>query len=189
MLAAESVFKAIKQQDFSKHSLKSYEDSLDRSYIVKDMRSAKNYRQVFTKAGRSGFYLGVPLSLIQQWIPFRLRSEPDYKGMRKAKLNRRYTGGINRLTAVNLSGTAHHEDEPSHITFSDSGKCTSCGEEYGCHPCAFFCPAEVYRFEADELILSPSNCVHCQTCRIKCPHQVIQWRVPEGADGPRYKAM
>jgi len=109
--------------------------------------------------------------------------------MKKAKLDRQYTGGIDRLTAVSLSGTAHREDEPSHITFSDPGECTGCGEEYGCHPCESFCPGEVYKFEEAKLILSPSNCLHCQTCRVKCPHQNIRWEVPEGGDGPKYKLM
>jgi electron-transferring-flavoprotein dehydrogenase len=156
---------------------------------MKDMKAARNYRQVFTRAGRAGLYLGAPISLVQQWIPGRLGTEPDYKGMRKVKLARQYDGGIDRLTAVSLSGTTHREDEPPHITFSDPEECTACGEEYGCHPCEFFCPGEVYKFEEDNLILSPSNCVHCQTCRVKCPHQVIQWEVPEGGDGPRYKLM
>ncbi|MFC1985151.1 4Fe-4S dicluster domain-containing protein [Chloroflexota bacterium] len=189
MLAAEAIFKAIEEKDFSRHSLKTYEDLLKSSFVVRDIRAARNYRQVFTKTGRAGLYLGAPLSLIQQWIPFSLGTKPDYESMRKVKLGRQYTGGIDRLTAVSLSGTIHREDEPSHITFSDPGKCKSCGEKYGCYPCESFCPGEVYKFEADELVLSPSNCLHCQTCRIKCPRQVIKWEVPEGGDGPRYKVM
>ena len=156
---------------------------------MKDIHAARNYRQVFARAGRAGLYLGAPLSLVQQWIPFRLRTGPDSEGMRKVRLDRQYQGGIDRLTAVGLSGTAHREDEPAHITLSDPGKCTRCEQDYGCHPCEFFCPGEVYRFEEDIFMLSPSNCVHCQTCRIKCPHQVIEWQVPEGGDGPRYKVM
>ncbi len=109
--------------------------------------------------------------------------------MTRAKVKRGDTDGIDRLTAVGLSGTAHREDQPSHITFTDPGRCARCGHDYGCHPCTFFCPAEVYRSEDDNLILSPSNCVHCQTCRVKCPHQVIRWEIPEGGDGPRYKTM
>jgi len=189
MLAAEAIFKAIEEQDFSKHTLKTYKDLLAKSFVMKDIRAARNYRQVFTKTGRTGLYLGAPLSLIQQWLPSRLETEPDYKGLRKVKLNRQYSGGIDRLTAVSLSGTAHREDEPSHITLSDSRQCTGCGEEFGCHPCESFCPGEVYKFEDDTLILSPSNCVHCQTCRLKCPRQVIKWEVPEGGDGPKYKLM
>ncbi len=189
MVAAEAIFKAIEKQDFSKDTLKTYEDQLEKSFVMKDLYQARNYRQVFAKAGRAGLYLGVPLSLIQQWIPFRLGTKPDYEGMTRVRLNRQFTGGIDRLTAVSLSGTTHRENEPSHITFSDPGKCTGCGEEFGCHPCEYFCPGEVYRFEEDNVMLSPSNCVHCQTCRIKCPHQVIKWEVPEGGDGPKYKLM
>jgi len=189
MLAAEAIFGAIQEQDFSKNTLKAYERLLGRSFVMKDIRTGRNYRQVFSKVGRAGLYLGAPLSLVQQWIPFRLRTEPDCNGLTRARVNRQYKGGIDRLTAVNLSGTVHLEDQPSHITFSDPLECTECGERYGCHPCEFFCPAEVYKFEQDRLVLSPSNCVHCQTCREKCPLQVIRWEVPEGGDGPRYKMM
>ncbi|MFC1893399.1 4Fe-4S dicluster domain-containing protein [Chloroflexota bacterium] len=189
ILAAQAIFGAIKKQDYSKDILGTYEELLGNSFIMKDIRAARNYRQVFTKLGLASYYLGVPLSLFQQWIPFRLGVDPDYKGMKRARLGRSYRGGIDRLTAISLSGTTHREDEPSHITFSDPGKCSRCGEDYSCHPCAFFCPGEVYQFNDDELILSPANCVHCQTCRFKCPHQVIQWHVPEGGDGPRYKQM
>jgi len=189
MIAAEAIFQAIQEQDFSKRKLQTYEHLLEKSFVMKDIHTARNYRQVFAKAGRAGLYLGAPLSMVQQWIPFGLGTAPDYEGMRKVRLDRQYQGGIDRLTAVGLSGTVHREDEPAHITFSDPEACTRCGQDYGCHPCEFFCPGEVYRFEEDVLMLSPSNCVHCQTCRIKCPHQVINWQVPEGGDGPRYKVM
>jgi electron-transferring-flavoprotein dehydrogenase len=189
MVAAEAIFGAIEKQDFSRRSLRVYEDLLEDCFVMKDLRTARNYRQVFAKAGTATLYLGAPLSIIQQWLPFRLGTKPDYESMKKARLNRLYDGGIDRLTAVSLSGTIHREDEPSHITFSDPGQCQRCSADCQCHPCAFFCPAEVYKFEEDELILNPVNCLHCQTCRIKCPHQIIQWQVPEGGDGPRYKAM
>ena len=191
--AAKAIFIAFEQSDFSKHGLnvylKVYKDLLEETFIMKDMRQARNYRQVFTKAGRAGVYLGAPLSFIQQWIPFRLGTKPDYESMKKVKLDRQYTDGIDRLTAVSLSGTIHREDEPSHIILSAPGECTICGEEYGCYPCESFCPGEVYKFEEAKLILSPSNCLHCQTCRVKCPHQNIRWEVPEGGDGPKYKLM
>ena len=65
MLAAEAIFQAIEKQDFSRSALKAYEDLLAGSFVMKDIRAARNYRQVFTKAGRAGLYLGAPLSLIQ----------------------------------------------------------------------------------------------------------------------------
>lgn len=185
-MAAEAVFKSIENDDFSKQSLKTYEDLLEQTFIIKDLRGARNYRQVFTRAGT---YVGALLSFIQQWIPSKLGTKPDYEGMRKSKLRRQFVDGIDRLTDVSLSGTSHREDEPSHITILDPKECVTCGEEYECYPCESFCPGEVYRFEDSKMILSPSNCLHCQTCRVKCPHQNIKWEVPEGGDGPRYKAM
>ncbi len=189
MVAAEAIAKAIEKQDYSKAGLKAYEDGLADSFVMKDLKQARNYRQVFAKAGRAGLYLGAPASLKQQWFPFRLSSKPDYEGMRRSRLNRTYSGGLDRLTAVSFSGTTHRENEPSHITFSKPDKCTECKKEFGVHPCEHFCPGEVYKFEEDTLMLSPSNCLHCQTCRVKCPNQIIQWQVPEGGDGPKYKMM
>jgi electron-transferring-flavoprotein dehydrogenase len=40
-----------------------------------------------------------------------------------------------------------------------------------------------------ELIINAQNCVHCKTCSIKCPHEYIQWTVPEGGGGPKYTVM
>ena len=189
MLAAEAIFQAAEEQDFSKRILRTYESLLWKSFVIKDIRAARNYRQVFAKAGRAGLYMGAPLSFIQQWIPSGLDTKPDYEGLRKTKLGRQYAGGVDRLTDVSLSGTTHREDEPSHITMLDPTECEPCEEEYGCHPCESFCPGEVYRFEDHKLMLSPSNCLHCLTCRIKCPLQNIKWEVPEGGDGPKYKVM
>lgn len=189
MLAAETIAQALEKQDFSGQMLGSYQAALEKSFIGRDLRDARNYRQVFEGAGRAGIYIGAPLSRIQQWIPGKLGLHPDHQGMTRAKLNRRRDGMLDRLTEVSLSGTSHREDEPSHITFSDSAECDRCKEKFGVHPCQYFCPAEVYDFKDDKLVLSPSNCVHCQTCRVKCPSQVIRWDVPEGGDGPRYKIM
>lgn len=188
MLAAEAIAQALEKQDFSRQTLSTYQEQLSNSFIGKDLRDARNYRQVFSKTGRAGFYLGAPLSFIQGLLP-KLGTRPDHEAMTRARLNRKDTGMLDRATAVNLSGTAHRENEPSHITFKEDSQDKGCFEKFGVHPCQFFCPAHVYKFECDELILSPSNCLHCQTCRVKCPKQMINWEIPEGGDGPKYKIM
>jgi electron-transferring-flavoprotein dehydrogenase len=187
MLAAEAVFEAVERNDFSATALKRYGDLLEASPVIADLKRGKNYRQMFTK-GRN-VYFGAPLSLIQRLVPGRIKTEPDHLGMKRVLLKRDYRGGYDRLSDVALSGTIHREEEPSHIRISDPDGCAACLRDFGVHPCAFFCPADVYRFEDDQLVLNPSNCVHCQTCRTKCPHQVIEWHVPEGGDGPKYKVM
>jgi electron-transferring-flavoprotein dehydrogenase len=37
-----------------------------------------------------------------------------------------------------------------------------------------------------KLQLTPSNCVHCKTCDIRDPYQVIRWVTPQGGEGPNY---
>ena len=66
--------------------------------------------------------------------------------------------------------------------------CAACEEKYG-SPCTRFCPAEVYHREEDGLHVDFSNCLHCKTCRIKCPCGNIDWMFPQGGDGPRYTRM
>jgi electron-transferring-flavoprotein dehydrogenase len=187
--AGEAIYQAIEKQDFTTQSLNKYYYILNESFVMKELYASRNYRQIFSRTGRLGYYLGAPLSFFQSWIPHRLSTKPGYEGMRSVQLKRQSAGGIDRLTTVSLSGTTHREDEPTHITFREACQNESCNKYFGCRPCASFCPAEVYKFEDDKLILSPSNCLHCQTCRLKCPRQLIKWEVPEGGDGPRYKIM
>jgi electron-transferring-flavoprotein dehydrogenase len=67
--------------------------------------------------------------------------------------------------------------------------------EYG-NPCHHFCPANVYEMvecadapHGKEIHLNPSNCVHCKTCDIMDPYQIITWVPPEGGGGPNYDGM
>jgi len=65
---------------------------------------------------------------------------------------------------------------------------TKCVEEYG-NPCEYFCPAAVYEMAKEsnggvKLKINAANCVHCKTCDIADPYQIIDWVVPEGGGGP-----
>jgi electron-transferring-flavoprotein dehydrogenase len=187
--AGDAIFQAIEEGDFTAKSLKKYHDILDKSFVMNELYASRNYRQIFSKTGRLGYYLGAPISFFQSWIPRPLSTKPVHICMQREHLKSPPADGIDRLTAVSLSGTTHREDEPSHVTFLECGHEKKCHQEFGCYPCASFCPAEVYKSEDAKIILSPSNCLHCQTCRLKCPFQLIKWEVPEGGDGPRYKIM
>ena len=93
-----------------------------------------------------------------------------------------------RLTDVFLSGTVHEEDQVSHVRIIDAKRCEMCGKRYG-QPCTRFCPAEVYRSDTGVVRVDFSNCLHCKTCRIKCPFENVEWSFPQGGDGPRYTRM
>jgi electron-transferring-flavoprotein dehydrogenase len=99
---------------------------------------------------------------------------------------------VDKLTDVYHSGTKHEEKQPAHLHVVDKNICaTQCAEEYG-NPCTRFCPAQVYNMHYDEgthrneLHIDFSNCVHCKTCDIRDPYQIITWVPPEGGQGPEY---
>ncbi|MGH7589244.1 MAG: 4Fe-4S dicluster domain-containing protein, partial [Gemmatimonadota bacterium] len=92
---------------------------------------------------------------------------------------------FDKVTDVFHAAAAHAEDQPPHLLVADLDICHGrCTVEYG-NPCRFFCPAHVYEFVDGRLKLNPSNCVHCKTCDIRDPYQIIFWVPPEGGGGPR----
>lgn len=132
-----------------------------------------------------------------------------YKGDASAQRynDLRFDGQLtfNKVTDVYHAAVAHDEDQPAHLHVLDTNICaTRCVEEYG-NPCQRFCPAAVYEMvdvaqaagsQADgsasprrQLQINFSNCVHCKTCDIMDPYQIINWVTPEGGGGPEYKGM
>ena len=103
---------------------------------------------------------------------------------------------FDKLTDLYHSGTKHEEDQPAHLVIHDTTICNErCVAEFG-NPCKNFCPANVYEMvEAQDtpsglqIHLNPSNCVHCKTCDIMDPYEIITWVPPEGGGGPNYEGM
>jgi electron-transferring-flavoprotein dehydrogenase len=98
-----------------------------------------------------------------------------------------------RLAGVYFAATEHDEDQPVHLQVLDTSICIGrCAEEYG-NPCQRFCPASVYEIVEDangkRLQINAANCVHCKTCDIKDPYQIINWVTPEGGSGPNYQNL
>ena len=103
-----------------------------------------------------------------------------------------------RLAGVYFAATEHDEDQPVHLKVADTDVCvTRCAAEYD-NPCTRFCPAGVYEIVADpaaengtgkRLQINAANCVHCKTCDIKDPYQIITWVTPEGGAGPNYQNL
>jgi len=57
-------------------------------------------------------------------------------------------------------------------------------------PCLYFCPAEVYRKDANDarhITVSHENCLECGTCRYGCPANAIDWQNPNGGMGVKYR--
>jgi electron-transferring-flavoprotein dehydrogenase len=203
MLAAETAFEALKRGDATETVLAEYKKKIDASWIREEMEPAKNFHAAMEK-GVIGGMASVGLSLV--FGPGEQKAfEADYERMKKAAHvhgNKGYPSRddvtydnvyiMDKLTDVYHSGTKHEEKQPAHLKVVDTNHCaTICAEEYG-NPCTRFCPAQVYNMHFDEtthrneLRIDFSNCVHCKTCDIRDPYQIITWVPPEGGNGPEY---
>jgi electron-transferring-flavoprotein dehydrogenase len=209
MLAAETAFDALARGDTSAGTLVQFDEKIRRSWIAEEMRPVRSVHQAF----RYGLFAGIAfsgLSLLTRgwWIRDPIPSIPGHERMRRIdpaqhssaaqvaepgtiKPDRKLT--FDKLTNVHFSGTRHEEDQPSHLLVHTEVCHSICGQEYG-HPCTRFCPANVYEIIPDadgrgRLQINASNCVHCKTCDIMDPYQVITWVPPEGGGGPQYDGM
>jgi electron-transferring-flavoprotein dehydrogenase len=163
-----------------------YTESIERSNVGKEMKSARNFRQTVAKFGS---LCGMPLSVLGGLLP-KFRVEEDYKAMTTARYRLKPDQSFDKDTFTAVAATEHREEEPSHLTIRDPEICrTKCTPVYS-SPCITFCPAGVYETIRDDVKpANPSNCLHCKTCQRKCPFDNIRWTVPEGGGGPRYKRM
>jgi len=207
MLAAETIFEALKAGDTSRETLGTFQQRIEKSYIRDEMWKVRNFHQSFQR----GMFRGFIHTAFQQITGGRglvdpMHAEAGYKHYKKldathksgSKDGERFKGDgkltFDRLTDVYHSGTRHDEDQPCHLHILDTNICiTKCVEEYG-NPCQYFCPAAVYEMAretsgAQRLKINFANCVHCKTCDIADPYQIIDWVVPEGGGGPNYEGM
>ncbi len=183
--AADTLVAAPAEAEYPKEALAGYKARLEERGILGALYQARNYRQVF----KYGLFPGALLSMFQQRLPRRVAIASDNAALQPGeRLGREVQAGMDRAQFVSLAGAVHREDEPSHIKILDAKICADCTRLYGA-PCTFFCPGEVYRSKGEEIILSPSNCMHDCSCQVKCPFENILWTPPEGGEGPRYKQM
>jgi electron-transferring-flavoprotein dehydrogenase len=211
MLAAEAAFDAVTHDDASAARLRGYEAAIAASEVRRELYPVRNVHQSFGYGLLAGLaYSGLSLVSGGWWVKDPIPAHAGYERMKKladyyrdgqpdpdapqdpARIDRQLT--FDRLTNVHYSGTRHAEDQPSHLIVHDADICrTRCREEYG-NPCTRFCPADVYEMvDAGDgtrrLQINASNCVHCKTCDIMDPYQIIDWVPPEGGGGPDYEGM
>ncbi|HTR97129.1 MAG TPA: electron transfer flavoprotein-ubiquinone oxidoreductase [Candidatus Acidoferrales bacterium] len=208
MLAAETAFDGLLAGDFSRERLAGYESRVAASWAGAELRGMRNFHQAFD----GGLWQALPRTGLQMFMggrdPFGDHL-PGHAGHERMKPLRavhpageppalKFDGTLtfDKLADVYLSGTMHDEDQPVHLVVADTSVCaTKCRAEFG-NPCQHFCPAQVYEMVPDEakpgelkLRINASNCVHCKTCDIADPYQIITWTTPEGGGGPDYKRL
>jgi electron-transferring-flavoprotein dehydrogenase len=212
MLAAETAFEALKKSDSSAATLGDFQKLVENSWIKDELWKVRNFHQGFEHGlwagmfhaglqqitGGRGLYHRYPAKASHEHMKRLSELPPD--GGAEAHLLGPYKGDgkltFDKLTDLYHSGTKHEEDQPCHLVIHDTNLCEQrCIKEYG-SPCQNFCPANVYEMLDDRtapngkrISLNPSNCVHCKTCDIQDPYQIITWVPPEGGGGPNYDGM
>lgn len=163
-----------------------YTRLLEQAGVMKEMETAKNFRQTVAKFGN---LIGMPLSVLGRWLP-KFNVEPDFKIMKKDKYRLKPPVKFDKDTFTAVAATEHREEQLCHLHILDSRVCMEkCVGTFEA-PCITFCPAGVYeRIGGQPKAANPSNCLHCKTCQRKCPFDNIRWTVPEPGGGPRYKTM
>jgi len=211
MMAAETIVEALGHGDTSEKHLRHFEEKFKLSWIYDELHPVRNFHGSFQKGRWSGL-INSALQFLTGGLAWGFMPKEHHvaghermqklaeNGKLKTENGNRYSGvpfdketTFDKITDVFHAGVAHNEDQPSHLHVLDTEICaTRCAEEYG-NPCERFCPAAVYEMEERngrrELKVNFSNCVHCKTCDIADPYQIINWVTPEGGGGPNYKGM
>jgi electron-transferring-flavoprotein dehydrogenase len=209
MLAAETIVEAIAKDDFSSKTLGGYAERFKNSWAYEEHMEARNFTGSNEVSPLFGMAVNIPLMLVTKGrgLIDKLKTHPGHSVMRPlwqlppGKRKKQEFEFDNVLTfskehLVGFSGTQHEADQPSHLVVADRDLCaTRCAEEFG-NPCESFCPAAVYEMVDDtenpgrkKLFIHHENCVHCKTCDIADPYQIINWTTPEGGQGPDYTQM
>ncbi|HEX8247528.1 MAG TPA: electron transfer flavoprotein-ubiquinone oxidoreductase [Pyrinomonadaceae bacterium] len=213
MLAAETILEALVKDDYTTETLRHYEQKVNGSWLYDELHAVRNFHGSFQK-GRWSALVNSGLQFLSGGFAWGFIDKESHEAghERMQKLEKYDYDGDNpvqrypdlkfdkqltfdKLTDVYHGAVAHDEDQPAHLHVLDTEICaTRCAEEYG-NPCQRFCPAAVYEMEHNdktgrrELKINFSNCVHCKTCDISDPYQIINWVTPEGGGGPNYKGM
>jgi len=193
MMAAETLFDCLIADDFSTAQLQRYEERFRASWAYQELYDARNYRKAFDK----GLYAGLLAAGLQVNIPgLSLATKVGKKIKRELPEADVCADGVLTFTkerSLFNANIQHEENQPCHLHINPTDieniclkQCTS---RYG-NPCQYFCPAEVYEIVTEPkfaLKLNPSNCLHCKTCDVADPYNIITWMPPEGGGGPGYK--
>lgn len=186
---------------------KGFDAALRASNIMQELHKVRNIRPGFNKGLWRGLLTAIIETMTGGKLPRTLKNHADHSATQKLsefETIDRHWGARDlpprdRLASVYFAATAHDEDQPVHLQILEPDICTTrCTEEYN-NPCTRFCPANVYEMVEEEqagggqkqkrLQINSANCVHCKTCDIKDPYQIINWVTPEGGSGPNYQNL
>lgn len=200
MLAAEALVPVLANGGGDGIECVTYADNFRKSWLWQELYKVRNIRPGFHR----GLWLGLVNAAFQTYggwrLPFTLKNHADHAQLTRAKDSPKieYPKPDNiltfdRLTSVNISGTMHEENQPSHLKLKDPAIPIQSNLPLYDEPAQRYCPAAVYEVVGEgtekRFVINAQNCVHCKTCDIKDPAQNIDWTVPQGGGGPNYPNM
>lgn len=184
-----------------------FDAKLRGSDVMAELKSVRNIKPAFKRGLWFGMLNAAWETVLRGASPWTLKNKADWSSLHKLGeceepkrdyVQPRELAPRDRLAGVYFAATEHDEDQPIHLHVADTNVCvTQCAVEYG-NPCTRFCPAGVYEIVDDtrsdgssgkRLQINAANCVHCKTCDIKDPYQIINWVTPEGGSGPNYQNL
>ncbi|MDE0531950.1 MAG: electron transfer flavoprotein-ubiquinone oxidoreductase [Albidovulum sp.] len=205
--AADAVCGAI-ASGRSGDELVEYWDELRSGEIGKDLKRVRNVKPIWSKYGLTA---SMVLGGFDMWVaslagfnPFgtlkhgKSDSECTEPADRHLAIEYPRPDGVisfDRLTNLSYSGTNHEENQPVHLHLQDPTLPIAVNLPRYAEPAQRYCPAGVYEVIGDskdgsqKFQINSQNCVHCKTCDIKDPSMNIEWRTPQGGDGPNYPNM
>lgn len=184
MFAAREIFAALKSGDVSGSALAGYDRAVRDSVIGRDLRRRRNMRLAF----KSGFYGGgirsslaiatggrIPGGQIEveedAAEPKRTTPAPAFQPDGETTFS--------KVDAVFRSGNTTRDDIPPHLIPAEHVP-REVAEMY-----EHLCPAGVYEWSEDGLVINAPNCIDCRATDVLGP----RWTPREGGSGPSYKRM
>nr|WP_275443271.1 MULTISPECIES: electron transfer flavoprotein-ubiquinone oxidoreductase [unclassified Halomonas] len=202
MVAAESVFEAIKGGDEGGQELANFTSKWEASWAYQELKESASFGPAIHKYGTVG---GGAYNFVNQLLGNKLPNvhdtTTDHGALKPAaefeKIVYPKPDGklsFDKSTSVFLSNTNHEEDQPCHLRLADPELPIRHNLPKYAEPAQRYCPAGVYEVVEDDqgqprFQINFQNCVHCKTCDIKDPAQNITWVAPEGGGGPNYPNM
>ena len=206
MLAAETAFEAIEAGDTSAKRLARSTSASDGAGLATEMRPVRNVHQSF----RYGLFGGLAfsgLSLLTRgwWIRDPIPSEPGQSGCSRSRCawpgaspadDGQAGSRADVRQADERAFLRHAPRRGSAVASARAHRGVSHDLRRGVRPSR--ASGSVRRTSMrlcrttngePRLQINASNCVHCKTCDIMDPYQVITWVPPEGGGGPQYEGM